>query len=78
MNERRREDAAADACQAAKHLAPPQRANELGKDTRIAEGVRWEWLTAPLMAQTGPPPSTPHREPLADLLRELAADREER
>jgi antitoxin (DNA-binding transcriptional repressor) of toxin-antitoxin stability system len=59
-------------------LIPPRtgRAEELA-DAQLAEAVRQGWLTAPTLPARGVPPRRPVA-PLAVLLCELEADRQER
>ena len=59
-------------------LGPPRPGRgERVQDAVLAEAVREGWLTPPLLPQAGVPPRKPVA-PLAELLRELARDREER
>jgi antitoxin (DNA-binding transcriptional repressor) of toxin-antitoxin stability system len=58
-------------------LRPPQGRGPLGSDALLAEAMRRGWLSAPLVAGAGPPPRAPVA-PLAELLRELEDDREDR
>lgn len=59
-------------------IVPPQvgRADTLS-DARLAEAVRHGWLRPPLLHGVGAPPRAAVAK-LADLLRELAADRDDR
>jgi antitoxin (DNA-binding transcriptional repressor) of toxin-antitoxin stability system len=59
-------------------LVPPRagRSSFLA-DARLAEGVRNGWLTPPVIVSKDPPPSVPVA-PVAEILEELAADREDR
>lgn len=54
----------------------PDRAGYL-KDAFLAEAVRNGWVSPPAAPRTDRPPRSPVA-PLADLLRELATDREDR
>ena len=58
-------------------LRPPQGRGPLTSDALLAEAMRRGWLSAPLVAREGPPPRAPVA-PLAELLRELDDDREDR
>jgi antitoxin (DNA-binding transcriptional repressor) of toxin-antitoxin stability system len=57
-------------------LRPPEGRGPLTSDAVLAEAMRRGWLSPPLVVREGPPPRKPVA-PLAQLLRELAADREE-
>jgi antitoxin (DNA-binding transcriptional repressor) of toxin-antitoxin stability system len=59
-------------------LVPPQgaRAPSVG-DALLADAIRQGLVTPPVQSGSGPPPRKPV-VPIADLLKELAADREER
>jgi len=59
-------------------LIPPQGGTpEFAADARLAEAVRAGWLRPPVLPASGEPPRDPVA-PLAELLRELDRDREER
>ena len=58
-------------------LRPPQGRGPLTSDAMLAEGMRRGWLSAPLVVREGAPPRFPVA-PMAELLRELDEDREER
>jgi antitoxin (DNA-binding transcriptional repressor) of toxin-antitoxin stability system len=59
-------------------LGPPAPGrSEIVADARLAEAVRRGWVTPP-MGAVGPPPRGPAVAPLAELLRELERDREDR
>jgi antitoxin (DNA-binding transcriptional repressor) of toxin-antitoxin stability system len=58
-------------------LRPPEGRGPLTADALLAEAMRRGWLSAPLVARGGAPPRAPVA-PLAELLRELDDDREER
>jgi antitoxin (DNA-binding transcriptional repressor) of toxin-antitoxin stability system len=58
-------------------LRPPEGRGPLTSDALLAEAMRRGWLSAPLIVGEGVPPRAPVA-PLAALLRELDADREER
>jgi antitoxin (DNA-binding transcriptional repressor) of toxin-antitoxin stability system len=58
-------------------LRPPQGRGPLASDALLAEAMRRGWLSAPLVAGAGAPPRAPVA-PLAELLRELDDDREDR
>ncbi len=59
-------------------LVPPREGRSpLLADALLAEAVRKGWMTAPTMVSDDPPPRAPVA-PLADLLGELAEDREDR
>lgn len=59
-------------------ITPPRsdRADSLA-DAQLADAVRRGWLRPPLLHDDGVPPRAPV-EKLADLLRELASDRDDR
>ncbi len=58
-------------------LRPPQGRGPLTSDALLAEAMRQGWLAAPLVVREGAPPRAPVA-PLADLMRELQADRGDR
>ncbi len=58
-------------------LRPPQGRGPLTSDALLAEAMRQGWLAAPLVVREGAPPRAPVA-PLAELLSELRADREDR
>lgn len=59
-------------------LVPPRGGRSLlASDARLADAVRQGWLTPPLVGSADPPASSPTM-PLANLLDQLAADRDER
>jgi prevent-host-death family protein len=59
-------------------LVPPQTGTaELGRDAILAEAVRAGWLRPPVLP-AGPVPLRAPVAPLADVLRELDRDREDR
>ncbi len=58
-------------------LRPPQGRGPLTSDALLAEAMRHGWLSAPLVVREGPPPRAPVA-PLAQLLKELHDDREDR
>ncbi len=59
-------------------LTPPRAdRSPMLSDARLAEAVRQGWLTAPALPTREPPPRLPVA-PLADVLRELDADRADR
>ena len=58
-------------------LRPPQGRGPLTSDAMLAEAMRRGWLAAPLIVGEGAPPRAPVA-PLAELLRELDEDRDER
>jgi antitoxin (DNA-binding transcriptional repressor) of toxin-antitoxin stability system len=59
-------------------LVPPQPGRgERLTDALLAEAMRRGWMTAPLLVAEGEPPRLPVA-PLADILRELTADRSDR
>ncbi len=59
-------------------IVPPRPGRSpLLADTMLADAVRQGWLTPPALTSDVPPPRKPVA-PLDELLRELAADREER
>jgi antitoxin (DNA-binding transcriptional repressor) of toxin-antitoxin stability system len=58
-------------------LRPPEGRGPLTSDALLAEAMRRGWLSAPLIVGEGVPPRAPVA-PLAALLRELDADRDER
>ena len=58
-------------------LRPPQGRGPLTSDALLAEAMRRGWLSAPLVVREGAPPREPVA-PLAELLRELDDDRENR
>lgn len=58
-------------------LRPPQGRGPLTSDAMLAEAMRRGWLAAPLIVGEGTPPRAPVA-PLAELLRQLDEDREDR
>jgi antitoxin (DNA-binding transcriptional repressor) of toxin-antitoxin stability system len=59
-------------------IVPPRPGRSpLLADAMLADAVRQGWLTPPALTSDEPPPRKPIA-PLDELLRELAADREER
>ena len=58
-------------------LRPPGGRGPLASDALLAEAMRRGWLVAPLVVREGAPPRAPVA-PLAELLRELDDDRENR
>jgi antitoxin (DNA-binding transcriptional repressor) of toxin-antitoxin stability system len=58
-------------------LRPPQGRGPLTSDALLAEAMRRGWLSAPLVVREGAPPRAPVAL-LAELLRELDDDREDR
>jgi antitoxin (DNA-binding transcriptional repressor) of toxin-antitoxin stability system len=59
-------------------LIPPREGRSpFVADAILAEAVRKGWITAPTMVAEGPPPRAPVA-PLAQVLAELARDREDR
>lgn len=59
-------------------LGPPRPARSpVLADARLAEAVREGWLTPPTLAADGPPPRKPVMR-LADLMKELERDRDDR
>lgn len=59
-------------------LVPPREGRSpLLADALLAEAVRHGWISAPTMVAEGPPPRAPVA-PLAQILRELEQDREDR
>lgn len=58
-------------------LRPPQGRGPLISDALLAEAMRHGWLAAPLVVREGAPPRAPVAR-MADLMRELQTDREDR
>ena len=59
-------------------LVPPRQGREtVLADALLADAVRQGWITAPVVAPSTPPPTSPVAR-LADLVRELRDDREGR
>ena len=58
-------------------LRPPTGRSELTSDALLAEAMRKGWLSAPMLVREGPPPSSPVAA-FDDLMRDLAASRDDR
>jgi len=58
-------------------LRPPQGRGPLTSDALLAEAMRQGWLSAPLVVREGAPPRAPVAR-MAELMRELQVDREDR